>query len=88
MIGAVDRAYPVAVAGTARSWSWEDGVFTLVTEPDASASAPTELYLPDSIGDDVHVEGAEILEWDAASRILQLEAPAGESEITVVVSAG
>lgn len=87
LVPALDHPYPRAVAGTPTSWRGGPERLELTYRPDASISAPTEIYLPvRTFPNGAQVSGGEAANWDAGTRILTLRAPETPDETTVTLT--
>ncbi|RMI33419.1 cellulase family glycosylhydrolase [Nocardia stercoris] len=87
LVDAVNKPYPRAVAGTPVDWSSTTSQLQLTYRPDRTVGAPTEIYLPRTgFPGDVHVTGAQVVNWDRASRLLTVQSPAGSGTVTLTVT--
>ncbi|MFD4291962.1 cellulase family glycosylhydrolase [Rhodococcus sp. NPDC058505] len=89
LVGALDEAYPRAVAGTPVSWTGAVDRLELTYRTDPAVAAPTEIYLPRrGFPAGVRVEGGEVVDWNEQTRLLTVRAPAGADEARLVVTPG
>ncbi|MFF2277023.1 cellulase family glycosylhydrolase [Agromyces sp. NPDC058126] len=81
LIGALDRPYPRAIAGTLVGWDSEPERLAIEVVPRAAdaagssgAARVSEAYLPSgAFPNGGEVAGGEVVEWDAATRVLTFE---------------
>ncbi len=83
LVAVVDRPYPRAVAGPVSSWTVADD--ELVIHLDGpTGDGTSEAYLPaDAFPDGAAVEGGEVVEWDAATRVLTFTIDDGVTEVSI-----
>ena len=73
LVGALDRPYPRAVAGTVgRILDTSATRLEFEVAPDPDVEAPTEVYLPGSFGAEPEVSGGTVVAFDEETRVLSL----------------
>ncbi len=86
LVAALDDAYPRAVAGTPVSWDSEPERLEMTYRPNPAVTEPTEIYLPrEGFGDEIEVQGAELVTWNAKTRLLLVRGDPTVAEVTVVI---
>jgi endoglycosylceramidase len=87
LVTALDKPYPRAVAGTPVDWSATVDRLELTYRPKPEITAPTEIYLPrGGFPAGVDVAGAEVVDWDEATRLLTVSAPGDGDAVTLTVT--
>lgn len=85
LVAQLNRPYLRAAAGMPGEISVGAQELSFTLLPDASVSAPSEIYLPaGTFADGGVVQGADIVSWDAATRILQLRVDGDQKQRVVI----